>query len=138
MLAETATMSDFNSYDRRLHDTVDSMTRTSGISNERRVRQRFTTNAPVILTLGACEVSAFTRDLSSRGLYFYVASAEGFSIGQKLDILVKLPPEITLSSLCQIRCQGRLVRIEGASNDLTGIAAEILHYSFLGEKENGN
>jgi hypothetical protein len=131
-------MSDFNPESRRLHDRVDSMIRDSWIANERRVRQRFSTNAPVIVTLGDCEIPAFTRDLSNRGVYFYVTSAAGFSIGQKLDLLVKLPPEITLSTLCQIRCQGRLLRMEDASSDLTGIAAEIFQCSILDETEAGN
>jgi hypothetical protein len=131
-------MSDFNPEGRRLHDTVGSMTPYSEIPIERRVRHRFSTNAPVIVTLGEREIPAFTRDLSNRGVYFYVTSAEGFSIGQKLDLLVKLPPEITLSTLCQIRCQGRLLRMEEASNDLTGIAAEIFQCSILSETETGN
>ena len=121
-----------------MHNTVDSMNRNTGIAIERRVRPRFSTNAPVIVTLGACEIPAFTRDLSNRGVYFYVTSAEGFSIGQKLNLLIKLPPEITLSTLCQIQCQGRLVRMEAALSDLTGIAAEIFQCSILGETETGN
>jgi len=109
----------------------------SATANDRRERQRFSITASVTFTIRGGEMSAYTRDLSSRGLYFYVGSSEGFQIGQNLDLLVKLPPAITLSSNCLIRCRGRLVRMENTSDDLTGIAAEILQYSILNEAETG-
>ncbi len=105
----------------------------SATASERRERQRFSLSVPVTLETGENEISAYTRDLSSRGLYCYVASAEGFSIGQTIDLLVKLPPEITLSTCSSIRCRGRLVRMENDLSHLTGIAAEILQYSILSE-----
>jgi|HubBroStandDraft_2_1064218.scaffolds.fasta_scaffold622483_1 hypothetical protein len=98
-----------------------------------RERPRFSINAPVTLNIGETEIPAYTRDMSSRGLYFYVASVEDLSIGQTVDMLVKLPPEITLSTCCSIRCRGRLVRMENAVSNLTGIAAEILQYLILSE-----
>ena len=101
--------------------------------DDRRVGQRFNINAPVALTIEGCEIPAYTRDMSSRGLYFYVTSAEGFTIGQILELSVTLPPEITLSTDCSIQCRGRLVRIDSARNDVTGIAAEIIEYSILSE-----
>ena len=107
----------------------------NSVTDDRREGQRFRVNAPVTLTIGASEIPAYTRDLNSRGLYFYVASAEGFSIGQHLDFLVKLPPEVTLSTCCLIRCKGRLVRMEDTSTDWVGIAAEIVQFSILGEAE---
>jgi hypothetical protein len=47
-----------------------------------------------------------------------------------------LPPEITLSTFCRIRCHGRTLRKEKSKMSLTGVAAEILDYSIL--KEGGS
>ena len=54
-------------------------------------------------------------------------------IGRDFEFLVELPPEITLSTFCRIRCHGRAVRKEGARMSMTGVAAEILDYSILKE-----
>jgi hypothetical protein len=75
--------------------------------------------------------------MSSQGLYFFVNSAEGLSIGQDLELLVKLPPEITLSSYCLIRCEGRVVRIEDNLNNMIGIAVEFLEGSSLAQTRTG-
>ncbi len=111
------------------------MTRKSTIGSDRRKRQRFSVNAPVTLTISANEIAGYTRDLSSQGMYFYVTLAEGLAIGQNLDLLVTLPPEITFSSCCSIRCRARLVRMEDTPSGMTGIAVDILQYSFLSEAE---
>ena len=99
--------------------------------SERRTRQRFTINAPLTLFIGDREIPAYTRDLSNRGVYFYLALADLQLADHDFEFLVELPPEITLSSCCRIRCHGRAVREEKTSNNLTGIAAEILDYSIL-------
>jgi PilZ domain len=99
--------------------------------SERRSRQRFSINAPLTLFIGDREIPAYTRDLSNRGVYFYLALADLQLADQDFEFLVELPPEITLSSCCRIRCHGRAVREEKTSNNLTGIAAEILDYSIL-------
>ncbi len=109
----------------------------SATATDRRETQRFSITAPVTLILDDSECPAYTRDLSSHGLYMYVPSSKVFQVGQDLDLLVKLPPDITLSSHCLIRCRGRVVRIEDAPDDLAGLAAEILQYSILSDAENG-
>jgi hypothetical protein len=109
----------------------------SALEKDRRERQRFGISAYVTLTIRGDSIPAYTRDLSSQGLYLYVGSTDGFQIGQSLELLVKLPPDITLSSHCLIRCRGRLVRMEDAPGDLTGIAVKILQYSILNDAQNG-
>jgi PilZ domain len=99
--------------------------------SERRTRQRFSINAPLTLFIGDREIPAYTRDLSNRGVYFYLALADLPFVDCDFEFLVELPPEITLSTCCRIRCRGRAVREEKTSNNLTGIAAEILDYSIL-------
>ena len=102
------------------------------IANDRRGRQRFTINAPVTLFIGDREIAAYTRDLSNQGVYFYLASADEIPIDIDFDFEVGLPPEITLSTSCRIKCRGHVLRSEKSRN-LTGIAAQILEYSIQRE-----
>ena len=101
--------------------------------DDRRERQRFGINVPLTVMIGQREIPGFTRDLSNRGVYFYLDMAESAPIGGDFEFLVELPPEITLSTCCSIRCQGHVVRTDDTSRQLTGIAAEILHYSIQRE-----
>jgi hypothetical protein len=109
------------------------MTEKLHLENDRRQGKRFEISAPLTVMLGKREISGFTRDLSNRGVYFYIDLAESAAIGGNFDFLVELPPEITLSPSCSIRCQGRVLRTDNESSQLTGIAAEILHYSMYRE-----
>ncbi|MGA3346197.1 MAG: PilZ domain-containing protein [Terracidiphilus sp.] len=102
-------------------------------SNERRERQRFGVNAPVTILAGSREIPGFTRDLSNLGVYFYLNLADGATIGGDFEFLLELPPEITLSTSCMVRCRGQVVRTDDSSAQMTGIAARILEYSI--EKE---
>lgn len=102
-------------------------------ANDRRERQRFSINAPLTVILGKREIAGFTRDLSNQGVYFFLELADQAPIGDEIEFMVELPPEITLSTCCSIRCQGRVVRKEDTSRQLTGVAAEILKYSIQRE-----
>ena len=90
-------------------------------------------NAPLTVYIGDREIPAYTRDLSNRGVYFYLDLIDSALIDRDFEFMVDLPPEITLSTSCSIRCRGRLVRKENNVKNLTGIAAEILDYSILRE-----
>jgi hypothetical protein len=105
------------------------MTETRATSNERRRCPRFTIHAPIIVHAGGRELFAYSRDLSNQGVYFYLSMADSALIGPELDFLVELPPEITLSTCCFIRCHGRTIRTEAAPDSLKGVAVEILQYS---------
>jgi hypothetical protein len=109
------------------------MTRNPVIPNERRERQRFSINAPLILFIADREVPAYTRDMSNKGVYFLMDLEDSKLIPDEFEFIVELPPEITLSTCCRIRCSGRSVRRETASKGLAGVAAEILNYSILRE-----
>jgi len=102
-------------------------------ANDRRGSHRFSTNVPLTVLIGDREIPAYTRDLSNRGVYFYLALADSNLIDRDFEFMVDLPPEITLSTCCSIRCQGRLVRKEDTSTNFVGVAAEILQYSILRE-----
>lgn len=116
----------------RWHCGMEYMNPKLAIANDRRGRQRFCINAPVTLFIGDREIPAYTRDLSNQGVYFYLASADEIPIDSDFDFEVGLPPEITLSTCCRIKCRGHAVRSEKSRN-LTGIAAQILEYSIQRE-----
>jgi hypothetical protein len=103
------------------------------MANDRRGTKRFSVNASLTLFDGKRTLLAYTRDLSNRGVYFYLSTDDSKQISGDLDFTVDLPPEITLSASCRIRCRGRMVRTENAPGDLRGVAAEILDYSILRE-----
>ena len=105
------------------------MTEVSQSTIDRRERRRFKINAPLSVIDGVRELSGFTRDLSNHGVYFYLDRSDCVVIGRDLEFLIELPPEITLSTSCLIRCQGHVVRTDLTSRQLTGIAAKIVHYS---------
>jgi hypothetical protein len=109
------------------------MTEDLTTTNERRGSQRFRISAPLTVIAGDHEISAYTRDLSNRGVYFYLSLADSALIDRDFEFLIEMPSEITLSSSCRIRCKGKFVRKEMTSINLTGagIAAEILDYSIL-------
>lgn len=101
--------------------------------NDRRDMQRFRINAPLTIFVGGREILAYTRDLSDRGVYFYLAVSDSKLIDHDFEFIVELPAEITLSTCCKIRCRGRVIRKEETSIDLAGIAAQILNYSIRSE-----
>jgi hypothetical protein len=111
-------------------------TQDSETTNDRRRIPRFRVRAPLTVLAGDREIPAYTRDLSNRGVFFYLAAEDVGLIDQDFEFLVELPPEITLSTFCRIRCHGRTLRKEKSKMSLTGVAAEILDYSIL--KEGGS
>lgn len=111
--------------------TQDELTST----NERRGSQRFKISAPLTVLTGEHEIPAYTRDLSNRGVYFYLTLPDSALIERDFEFTIEMPSEITLSANCRIRCRGKLVRKEVTSRNLTGagVAAEILNYAILRE-----
>jgi hypothetical protein len=111
------------------------MTGKMQYADDRRDRPRFVIAAPLTVIEKMHEIPGFTRDLNNQGVYFYLDLAEGAQMSGDFDFLVELPPEITLSTCCMIRGQGRVVRTDKhTASQLTGIAAEILHYSMHREE----
>jgi hypothetical protein len=109
------------------------MTAKSQIASERREGQRFGISAPLTVLIGKRSVPGFTQNLSNRGVFFHLNQADSSQIGGVFEFTVELPPEITLTTRCLVECQGRVVRTERVSGQMTGIAAEILHYSIQRE-----
>lgn len=129
---------DYRSYSttgtNRLNEVV-CMTEDFAMGTDRRGSQRFKISAPLTVIVGGHEISAYTRDLSNRGVYFFLSLSDSALIDRDFEFVIEMPSEITLSSSCRIRCRGKLVRKEMTSRNLTGagVAAEILDYSILRE-----
>jgi hypothetical protein len=104
-------------------------------ANNRRESERFRTRVPITVFAGESEISAYTRDLSNRGIFFYLDLLDSALIENNIEFLVEFPAEFTLSTSCRIRCCGRLVRKERTSRNFAeiGMAAEVLKYSVVGE-----
>ncbi len=102
--------------------------------SEKRGTRRFSMKLPLSVKISdAQEVAAHTKDVSARGVFFYVDSkvAEGSTI----EFTLTLPPEITLTESIRVHCTGKVVRVdqENGQNPQVGIAAAIDQYDFAGE-----
>lgn len=103
-----------------------------GDLSDRREARRFVMTLPVrVLTRDASgpELKAHTRDVSYRGLYFL--SEARFEDGSEIDFILTLPQQMITAGDVNIRCHGRVVRIETDENGKTGIAAKIEKYEFV-------
>src|SRR6202030_4612877 len=97
-------------------------------NHNRRATRRFTLRLPVSVRYGENEQEheAQTRDVSARGICFFVDSA--IQAGSPIDFTLTLPPEITLTESIRVRCKGRVVRVEGGTASKIAVAALIEQY----------
>jgi|SRR5271163_3826402 len=101
---------------------------------DKRNTRRFALRLPVTVRYGDIEQehAAQTRDVSARGICFYVDSA--IQAGSPINFTLTLPPEITLTESIRVRCKGRVVRVEGGNPaSKMAVAAVIDEYEFLAE-----
>lgn len=100
---------------------------------EQRKTRRFNLNLPVTVKFdgGAAQtVEAESRDVSSRGIYFFTDSHP--DAGSEIEFTLTLPPEITLTQSIRVRCKGKVLRVQ-PSDEKVGVAAIIEQYDFVGE-----
>jgi len=96
---------------------------------EKRSTRRFALRLPVSVTYAQ---TAQTRDVSARGICFYVDSA--VAAGSSIEFTLILPPEITLTESIRVRCKGKVVRVDnGGPEGKVAVAAVIEEYDFLSE-----
>jgi hypothetical protein len=62
-------------------------------------------------------------------LYFLTEAR--FEDGSEIDFILTLPQQMITAGDVNIRCHGRVVRIETDENGKTGIAAKIEKYEFV-------
>ncbi len=100
---------------------------------ERRATRRFSLRLPVAVKHPVQgDVSAYTRDVSSRGICFYIPTP--LEVGAHLEFTLTLPPEITLTEAIRVRCSARVVRVEHAEGEGVAVAAVIDRYEFLADR----
>lgn len=75
------------------------------------------------------ELKAQTRDVSYRGLYFHAEAR--FEKGSEIDFVLTLPQQIVSAGDVNIKCHGKVVRVDTADDGRTGIAARIDRYEFV-------
>jgi hypothetical protein len=107
----------------------------AGTEQDKRATRRFALRLPVSVVYtndGTQERSAQTRDVSARGICFYVDSA--IAAGSAIEFTLTLPPEITLTESIRVRCKGKVVRVDEANPEgKVAVAAVIDEYEFLSE-----
>jgi PilZ domain-containing protein len=100
--------------------------------SELRGTRRITLALPVAVRLAetpVTELMAQTKDVSARGIYFYVDSH--IQPGSRIEFVITLPPEITMTEQIRVRCAGRVLRVETPAPGKMGVAAAIEQYEFL-------
>jgi hypothetical protein len=104
-------------------------------NEEKRATRRFALRLPLSVNCSeetVSEKAAQTRDVSARGICFYVDSS--VEAGSAIEFTLTLPPEITLTESIQVRCKGKVVRVDGPGVDnKVAVAAVIDEYEFLSQ-----
>jgi hypothetical protein len=101
---------------------------------ERRSRQRVPARIPVAVKSkeGTLQTTAYTRDLSSNGIFLYTDCQIG--AGSELEMVLILPPELTQGQKRWVCCQASVVRVENAGDGGNfGIAAHLHSVQMLPE-----
>lgn len=109
---------------------------TEPLRVERRVGQRFDLHVPVAVKLAGSqhEAGGFTQDLSARGTFFYTDFPLG--PGEKVELTLNMPSEITLGESMRVRCQGTVLRVvQPAVGTKLGVAVHFAGYEYLPKEE---
>lgn len=97
----------------------------------RREVERFKLRLPIVI-LQQQDVSAFTEDVSARGV---LLDAAADLAGETVTFIMTFPPEITLSTALKVRCDAQVVRVLERSATHTKAAVRIRRYEFLNRNE---
>jgi PilZ domain-containing protein len=103
-------------------------------TNDKRATRRFGLRLPVDVSTSensARQMHAQTRDVSARGICFFIESA--IAAGSGIEFTLTLPPEITLTEAIRVRCTGKVVRVGDEKEGKVAVAAVIDEYEFLAE-----
>jgi hypothetical protein len=96
----------------------------------RRKLPRFWMELPLeVTTENSVKIEGTTRDLSARGIYFFVEQDALFD--RTVEFTVMFPKEVTGHSNLMVRCHGSVLRVEESDRGKIGVAAEIQRYEFL-------
>jgi len=107
---------------------------------EKRAIRRFALQLPVTVTAKSgeqVEATAESRDVSSHGICFYCDAPLEPELA--IEFTLTLPTEVTMTEPLQVRCSGRVVRVENSSgNGKFAVAAVIDNYEFVADNEMQN
>jgi len=115
-------------------ETQQEKTQPDKAPQDKRATRRFGLRLPVAVATsenGEHAIEAQTRDVSARGICFFIESA--IAAGSSIEFTLTLPPEITLTEAIRVRCTGKVVRVEEEKEGKVAVAAVIDEYEFLAE-----
>ena len=95
---------------------------------DRRESERFKLRLPITIQGENNQVDTFTDDISARGILLETHTELE---GDSLTFIITFPPEITLSTFLQVRCDARVVRTLRCSVSNSRVAVHIQRYEFL-------
>ena len=102
---------------------------------EKRAIRRFTLQLPVTVTAKSGEpvaAPAESRDVSSHGICFYCDAA--LEPESAIEFTLTLPTEVTMTEPLQVRCSGKVVRVENRNGSgRFAVAAVISNYDFVAD-----
>ena len=99
---------------------------------ERRCGQRFNLHVPVSLRLCGSphESGGFTQDLSARGSFLFTDYP--LAVGEKIEVTLVMPSQITLGESMRVRCQGTVLRVvQPSAGTRLGVAVHFAGYEYL-------
>jgi hypothetical protein len=97
---------------------------------ERRKAQRFAFSLPVAVRSPNGEFAqetALSHDVSSMGIFFFMAQSP--PAGERIEFVVTLPPEVTLTDSMRVDCRGRVVRVVPQQGTRYGVGVTIDGYN---------
>jgi len=83
-----------------------------------------------VRTAQGSDQTAETRDVSANGVFLYTNSR--MEKGTEVELVLILPPELTLGEKCWVCCQATIVRVEENGSEF-GVAAQIRRMDILPE-----
>jgi PilZ domain len=107
---------------------------TDQVRVERRQAQRFGVNLSISVRRPGSEreFCGYAQNVSARGTFFY--SEVPVSEGDRLEVTLRMPSEVTLAEPMYVRCQARVVRVLPPAGGTTfGVAVQLEAYEFLPE-----
>jgi hypothetical protein len=98
---------------------------------EQRAARRFALTLPISVECDEMEIQTETRDISARGVSFYMDPP--LQPGTSISLLLTLPSEITRTDAIRVRCFGHIVRLDERFRigQRVVVAAALERYEFL-------
>ncbi len=102
------------------------------MTDDKRSAKRFPVELPMSVKYSNGEVrrtTAEARNLSVGGIYFY--SPAELTLGDEIELVIPLPPELRGEGRTWLLCRGKVVRVEPSTAEGTGIGAVVEEYHVI-------